>query len=259
MSDAVRLEVIGAVHVLRLSQPQTRNALSADMRTALEALVPRYFDDAEARCLVITGEGSAFCAGGDIPGLSVPSTPAQLRTRLARSYRWIEQLLEGEKPVITAVNGPAVGAGFGLAMLGDIILASDTAWFMGGFSIIAAAADFGLGRTLPRAVGAPRAKDILLTGRKVEAAEAQAIGMVSRVLPADALMPEALALAEQLAAGPTVGLGLTKRLIGQGYEGSAGAYLQQEGMAQAVAFGAADHAEGVQAYLDKRRPTFRGR
>lgn len=259
MSEAVRLEIVGAVQVLRLSRPQTRNALTAEIKAGLEHLVPRFFDDENARCLVITGEEAAFCAGGDIASLTEPSTPAQTRTRMARSYGWIERLMEGEKPVITAVNGPAVGAGFGLAMLGDIILTADTAWFMSGFSTIGAAADFGLGRTLPRAIGGPRAKDILLTGRKVEAAEAASIGMVSRVLPAERLMDEALDVAAKLAAGPTVGLGLTKRLIGLGYEGSAAAYLQQEGMAQSIAFGSADHDEGVRAFLDKRKPTFQGR
>lgn len=257
-NDAVRVEDIGAVRVLRLSQPETRNALAAEIKAGLEIEIPRFFDDAGARCLVITGVGAAFCAGGDIRGFVEPMTPTQSRKRMARSYGWIERLLEGEKPVITAVNGPAVGAGFGLALLGDIILAADTAWFMSAFSTIGLASDYGLGRTLPRAVGAPRAKDILMSGRKVEAGEALAMGMVSRLAPPERLMDDALALAAQLAAGPTVALGLTKRLIGLGFEGSVTAYLQQEGLAQSIAFATADHREGVNAYLEKRKPEFGG-
>ena len=152
----------------------------------------------------------------------------------------------------------AEGAGFGLAMLGDIVVAADKAWFMGGFSVIAVAADYALGRTLPRAIGTVRAKDILLTGRKVEAAEAERIGMVSRLFPADKLFDEALAIAHGLAEGPTIALGLTKNLIGAGYDGSASAYLRAEGFAQATAFGSHDHREGVNAFLERRPPRYEG-
>lgn len=246
------------VMVLRLNEAGRRNALSAGIKTELEKLVPAFFADASARCLVITGSEGAFCAGGDISSLTKPQPPSAVRARLAKSYGWIQQLLDGEKPVITAINGPAVGAGFGLAMLGDIVLASDKAWFMTGFSVIGAAADYGLGRTLPRAIGVPRAKDILLSGRRVDAAEALSIGLVSRMIPDDQLSAEAMVLAEALATGPTVGLGLTKRLVNHAIDGSTSAYLEQEGLAQAVAFSTADHAEGVTAFLEKRKPVFRG-
>lgn len=257
--EAVILERDGAVALLRLNQPDSRNALSAAIKASLEALVPGLVEDPAVRCILITGEGSAFSAGGDIGSLVDPMTPAQVRARMAKSYGWIEKLLEGGTPVITAINGPAVGAGFGLAMLGDIVLASDAAWFMGGFSTIGAAADYALGRTLPRAVGAPRAKDILLTGRKVDAAEAERIGLVSRLFPAATLIEEATAIARALADAPTIGLGLTKGLVNIGFEGSAASYLQAEGFAQATAFGSADHREGVEAFIAKRKPTFEGR
>ncbi len=257
--DAVILERDGAVAILRLAEPETRNALSPAIKARFEAIVPGLVNDAAVRCILITGTGGAFCAGGDVRSLAEAQTPAAVRTRLARSYRWIEMLLDGETPVVTAVNGAAVGAGFGLAMLGDVILAADDAWFMGGFGMIGVTADYALGRTLPRAVGAVRAKDILMTGRRVDAEEAGRIGMVSRVLRATDLRAEALALAHVLAAGPTVALGLTKKLVAAGYEGSASAYLQNEGFAQATAFGTQDHREGVDAFLDRRRPVFQGR
>lgn len=257
--QAVVMEQADGVTILRLAQPSTRNALSVEIKARLEILVPAYFDDPFARCLLITGSDEAFCAGGDITSLSEPQPPAAVRTRMARSYGWIERLLEGEKPVITAVNGPAVGAGFGLALLGDIILASDRSWFRAGFSAIGAAADYGLGRTLPRAVGAPRAKDILLSNRKVEAAEALDIGMISRLVRHDILQDEARDLAQQLAQAPTVGLGLTKRLVNLGFTTSPSDYLKEEGLAQAIAFSTADHAEGVTAFLEKRKPEFSGR
>jgi 2-(1,2-epoxy-1,2-dihydrophenyl)acetyl-CoA isomerase len=221
--------------------------------------VPGLVDDPETRCILITGTDGAFCAGGDIRSLVDPQSPAAVRARMARSYGWVAKLLDGETPVVTAVNGSAVGAGFGLALLGDIVLAADDAWFMAGFGMIGAAADYALGRTLPRAVGSVRAKDILMTGRRVDAVEAERIGLVSRLVPAERLAEEALGVARTLAAGPTVALGLTKRLIGAGYDGSVAAYLDSEGFAQATAFGTADHREGVDAFLAKRRPRFEGR
>ncbi|WP_114955109.1 enoyl-CoA hydratase/isomerase family protein [Sphingosinicella terrae] len=259
MTDAVVVERVDGVAVLRLCEPENRNALSAAIKERLQALVPALVDDPGVRCLLITGEGSAFCAGGDVRSLVERQSPAEVRARLARSYAWIAKLLNGETPVVTAVNGAAVGAGFGLAMLGDVVLASDAAWFMAGFGLIGAVADYGLARTLPRAVGALRAKDILLTGRRVDAAEAERIGLVSRIIPADRLHEEAMTAARAIAAGPSVALGLTKSLIGRAYEGGAEDFLRAEGYAQAMAFGTADHAEGVDAFLAKRRPTFEGR
>lgn len=259
MTEAVLIERAGGVAVLRLCEAENRNALSAAIKERLQVLVPALVDDPTVRCLLITSEGSTFCAGGDIRSLAERQRPAEVRARLARSYAWISKLLDGETPVVTAVNGAAVGAGFGLALLGDVVLASDSAWFMAGFSLIGAVADYGLARTLPRAVGAARAKDILLTGRKVEVAEAERIGLVSRIVAADRLQEEAMAVAKAIAAGPSVALGLTKALIGRAYEGGAEDFLRAEGFAQATAFGTADHSEGVDAFLAKRRPTFEGR
>ena len=257
--EAVVAVTTDGVTELRLNEVATRNALSEAIKRRLEVLIPAFFADPAARCLLITGVDDAFCAGGDIASLAGPQSPAATRVRMARSHGWIRQLIDGEKPVVTAVNGPAVGAGFGLALLGDVILASDRAWFRAGFPAIGVAADYGIAHTLPRAIGAVRAKDILLTDRKVDAAEALAMGLVSRVVAHDDLPAVARALAHKLAAKPTVGLGLTKRLVNAGFRASAADFLEDEGLAQAIAFSTNDFAEGVAAFVAKRAPAFAGR
>jgi len=262
MSDttAVLCEKRDGLTILRLNQPERMNALNADIKGALGREVPAFMRDSSARCLLITGSEKAFCAGGDIRNMVGEQPAAEVRERLAASHEnWARHLLMGEKPVIMAVSGPAVGAGFALAMLGDIIIASDTAYFLAGFSAIGAAADMGLGATLPRAVGMPFAKDILFTNRRVSAQEALAIGMVTRVVPSENLMAAAVELGESLARGPTVGIGLTKMLLNTGYEQSLTALFATEAIAQTVAFATADRAEGAAAFLERRKPQFLGR
>lgn len=259
MSEPVTFAMHEGVATLRLNEPATRNALSPAIRARLEELVPSAMADATVRCLLITGVGDAFCAGGDIRSFAERQAPIAVRERMARSHAWIGRLLEGEKPVVTAVNGAAVGAGFGLALLGDIVVASDTASFIGGFPLIGVAADYALGLTLPRAIGVVRAKDILMTNRRVEADEALQIGLVSRLYPAAELEGEAIRLASALARGATVGFGLTKLLVNTGFSSDVPQYLALERFAQATAFGTNDHAIGVAAYLSKTRPNFTGR
>lgn len=259
MSEAVTCVVQDGIAVLRLNEPTTRNALSAAMRERLEAVVPMAMGDPAVRCVLITGTGDAFCAGGDIRSFAEPQKPTAVRERMARSHAWIGRLLEGEKPVVTAVNGPAVGAGFGLALLGDIVIGSETASFIGGFPLIGVAADYALGLTLPRAIGAVRAKDILMTGRKVDADEAFGIGLISRLYPAADLEGEAIRIATSLARGATVAFGLTKLLVNAGTGNDVPRYLELERFAQATAFGTEDHAVGVKAFLTRTSPDFLGR
>jgi 2-(1,2-epoxy-1,2-dihydrophenyl)acetyl-CoA isomerase len=258
MTEAVIIDFDGGIATIRLVEPETRNALSPAIKAVLEARVPLLTIDPAVRCIVITGTANAFCAGGDLRSLGKQEAPAESRDRMHRSHVWLERLLDCEKPVITAVNGPAVGAGFGLALAGDIVIAADSAWFMAGFTAVGVAADYALGRTLPRAIGSVRAKEILLTGRKVDAAEALAIGLVARLVPAAELEAATVALARRLADGPTLAIGLTKRLVDAGFDGSAAAYLEREALAQSIAFGSSDRREGVAAFLAKRKPVFTG-
>ena len=248
----------GQVAVLRLNEPKSMNALSAGVRDALTRDVHRLLDDAQVRCLLITGTDGAFCAGGDIRSMD-DRRPTDTRARMHRHYRgWASRLLRAEKPVVMAVNGAAAGAGVSLALMGDIIIASRTAYFTTAFSKLGVVPDLGLIATLPRAVGMARARDMLLTSRKVPAEEALQMGLVARVTEPALLMPVALEAAQALASGPTMSLGLIKRLLQRAYDHSIDEFLEAEGFAQAVAMTTQDFEEGVAAFKAKRKPQFKG-
>jgi 2-(1,2-epoxy-1,2-dihydrophenyl)acetyl-CoA isomerase len=253
--NAVIVERRDDIGLLRLNQPETMNALSPAIKRGLETAVPQLMGDSAVRCIVITGTDEAFCAGGDISNMADRSAPS-VRERMHPSHGWVKLLLSGEKPVVAAVNGAAAGAGFSLAMMCDFVVLADNAYFKAGFPGLGAVPDLGLALTLPRAIGMLRAKDILMTNRRVSAEEAVALGMATRVVPAAALLDEALTLAQSLAAGPATSLGLTKHLLNQAYSPIV-EFLSQEAMTQAIAFGSEEFGEGVAAFLGKRKPQFR--
>ena len=249
----------GQVAVLRLNEPKSMNALSAGVREALTRDVHRLLDDPTVRCLLVTGTDGAFCAGGDIRNMD-DRRPTDTRARMHRHYRgWASRLLKAEKPVVMAVNGAAAGAGVSLALMGDIIIAARTAYFTTAFSKLGVVPDLGLVATLPRAVGMARARDMLLTSRKVPADEALQMGLVARVTEPAELMPVALEAAQALANGPTMSLGLIKRLLQRAYDHSIDEFLEAEGFAQAVAMTTQDFEEGLAAFKAKRKPKFKGR
>jgi 2-(1,2-epoxy-1,2-dihydrophenyl)acetyl-CoA isomerase len=244
---------------LRLSRPEVMNALTLEVKTALETMTKDFFADPDQRCLLVTGSGEAFCAGGDLETLVHGHSPAQTCERLSLSHSWARRLLLGGKPVIMAVNGAAAGAGFSLAMMGDVILASESAYFLPGFAQVGVAPDLALGWTLPRAIGLPRAKDILLNNRRIDAAEAERLGMVSRVVSPDDLLPVALDMGRRLARGASLAQALTKDLLTGGYEQPLDAFLASELAAQMQTFASYDCREGVSAFFDHRKPVFKGR
>lgn len=253
--DAVTFERRGPVAIVQMNRPKTMNALSEDIRAGLAEHVVAAADDANVRSIVLTGTERAFCAGGDIRSMSVRDAPS-VRARLLGHHQWARRLAQCEKPVIAAVNGAAAGAGFALALLCDFVLVSDQAFFKAGFPGIGAAPDLGLGYTLPRFVGVQRAKELLMTNRQVWADEAVELGLALRKVRAAALMAEAVAMAVALADAPATSIGLTKTLVNEAFDTPFADFLNKEASAQAVAFGSAEFAEGVDAFLSKRKPQF---
>ena len=182
-----------------------------------------------------------------------------VRRRMALTHASVRLLAECEKPIVTAVNGAAVGAGLSLALMGDVVVAAEDAYFMAGFANVGVLPDMGVLYHLPRTVGRVQANDLLLSNRRVNAQEALGLGLVSRVLPADGFLAQAQALARSIAAGPAVSFGLARALMAGAYKDSFGEFLLKESLAQAVVFGTDDFAEGVSAFGDKRKPRFTGR
>jgi 2-(1,2-epoxy-1,2-dihydrophenyl)acetyl-CoA isomerase len=250
-APALVVENVAGVRVLRINEPARRNALSDAIRAGLEREVPAFFGDDSARCLLITGTGDSFCAGGDLASLDRVRTVDAMRERMQRSHGWVSALLTRDKPVVCAVNGPAVGAGLGLALLGDLTIASEKAFFLPGFVMVGAAPDYGLGWTLPRAIGTRRAADMLMTNRKVSAQEALAMGLASRILPAEGFHDAVLSIARSLAEAPQVALGITKSLLLHGATSDVDEFLAVEADAQAEALMSHDAVRLRAAFLSK--------
>lgn len=258
--EAVKVERHGAVAVIRLDDPAVFNALSPAVKAGMQSAVSATLADAGVRCIVITGTGKAFCAGGDIRSMQEPDgrkAPA-VRRRMQAVHGWSRALLDADKPVVAAVNGPAVGGGLALALLADIVIASSSAYFMSGYSKLGALPDLGILQTLPWAIGSLRAKEMIMLNRRYTAEEAVAIGLANRCVPPERLMPEALAAAEEIASGPTAMLSMSKVLMKRAYEASVEDFFEREAMAQAIPFGSAEFDEGVKAFIGKRKPNFNG-
>ncbi|WP_296581779.1 enoyl-CoA hydratase/isomerase family protein [Xanthobacter sp.] len=255
--SAVTVTREGVVALVRLNEPRSLNALSAAMKAGLAAAVEELIADDGVRAIVLTGEGRAFCAGGDIRTMTQNETVA-VRRRMQASHQWVQRLLDCEKLILTAVNGVAAGGGFSIALFGDIVCAADDARFRAGFPGIGAVPDLAIAYLLPRAVGAIRAKDILLANEDISAAEGHRLGFVSRLFPAESLVERTLELATRLAEGPSVSFGLAKRLVARAHELPLEVFLEAEAFAQMTAFGSADFEEGVSAFMAKRKPVFAG-
>lgn len=261
MSETVLSTLSDGVLTLVLNRPDKLNAFTDEMHLALRAGIQRAHDEAEIRAVLLTGVGRGFSAGQDLgdrdPRRGGP--PPDLGYTIGTFYNPTIRLIRAlPKPVICAVNGVAAGAGANIALACDIVLAASSARFVQSFSKLGLAPDAGGSWHLARRLGEARAMALALTAEPLSAQQAAEWGLIWKVLPDAELMPEANALAVSLAAGPTLGLGLTKQLIHSAAENSLDTQLDRERDSQRIAGRSADYAEGVTAFLEKRTPVFRG-
>lgn len=262
MSSFLKIERRGAVLTLTMNQPETRNVLTGN--TAIEEFVATCAEiskDTSVRAVIITGEGSAFCAGGNLKDMQRYSNENIAADVIRDEYRHGIQRLplaiyNLEVPTIAAVNGPAIGAGCDLACMCDIRIATEKAYFAESFIKLGLIPGDGGAWLLPRVVGMSRAAEMSFTGNTVTAADAVAYGLVSRLVPADKLLEEVNALADQIAANPGPALRMTKRLLREGQHLRLDSLLELSAGFQALAHQTPHHIEAVAAFVEKRKPVF---
>jgi len=257
--ETIVLERKDSVTTLTLNRPEKLNAINRKMTEDLNDAVVEIAKDRDARALVVTGAGRGFCSGADVADMTQTATPKDIRYYTQVMHKIFLALTDLEKPVIAKVNGAAVGMGCSLALSADMIIASENAKFSLIFSRIGLIPDGGSLFHLPRLVGPAKAKELIFTAKLVDAKEAERIGLVNKVVPADGLDNEVNTLAKQLAEGPTVALGIAKKIINKGLSMDLSSVLECEAFGQTIAGTTEDAQEGVMAFLEKRKAEFKGR
>lgn len=251
------------VAIIQMNRPEALNALSLQLGKDLAAAVEKAVSD-DARAVILTGSGRAFCSGGDLRemramGEEQGSIEAFLDEPLKALHRVIAMIRETTIPFVAAVNGVCAGAGTNFALACDLVLAADDASFNEAFVRIGLSPDCGGSFFLPRAVGEKLAAEMLMTGSTVSARRAAEIGMINRVVPAAELLTEAGALAAKLAAGPTAVIGRVKRMLNATFSNDLTAQLALEADCQVESGASPDFKEGVMAFFEKRPPNFSGK
>ncbi|MDX6285070.1 MAG: 2-(1,2-epoxy,2-dihydrophenyl)acetyl-CoA isomerase [Frankiales bacterium] len=265
MSD-VRIEVDDGVAVVTLDRPQVRNALNPSLRDGLIAAVRQCRDDDKVRALMLTGAGGAFCAGADLAGSSLGKVsepdfdPRSMSEALHSGMNTlVTELWQLDKPTVACVDGAAVGPGAHIALACDFVMVSPATKFLWSFAKIGLVVDAGGAYLLPRLVGLPRAKAMVMLGEGSVGEQAVTDGLAYRCVPQESLYDESIALARRLAAGPTRALGMSKRLLNESFDTPLSVSLQMEAAAQALASVTDDVKEGLAAIREKRDPEFRGK
>ena len=256
--DHVLVTEQGGVAILTLNQPEILNAVSAAMMRGAMAALDFIESEAKFRALIFTGAGKGFCAGANLTAAQA-SGPIDAGTMLEQVFHpFLRRLRDSRMPVVMAVNGPAVGIGMSFALSGDLVVAARSAFFQQGFSKIGLVPDGGSTWLLPRLIGLPRARELALLAEKLPAEKALEWGLINAVTDDDQLMAQAVALAQQLAQGPSA-LALTRKLLRDSPQNSYEQQLAEEQAAQATASQSEDFCEGFAAFREKRPPRFTGK
>ena len=255
--ENILLDIDERIATITLNRPDALNATTDELYSELSAVIRSIAANRDVGCVILTGAGRGFCAGADLKARKDDMTPLQRRDR----HRWILRdvllpLFQLEKPVIAAVNGPAAGAGFNLALACDFIIASEQASFIQAFAKVALVPDLGGLWLLARVVGIARAKELCLTARKVTADEALHLGIALKVVEHGQLLEEARAMALTIAAGSPTAQAMTKTLLDRAGSVTLDQMLDYESYAQTIAYLTPEYEEGVQAFREKRAPDF---
>ncbi len=254
----IRFHIENNIAHITLNRPEKFNSFNRAMALELQKKLDECNHDKNIRCILLTGAGKAFCAGQDLAEATDPQG-VSMETIVEQHYNpIIERLRKIEKPIIAAVNGVAAGAGANIALACDIVLAAENASFIQAFSKIGLIPDSGGTFFLARLVGLQRAAALMMTGDKLTAQEALNMGLVYRVFGNDSFEVETKKFARQLAQMPTKGIGLTKRLLNESFHHTLEEQLLREKQLQVEAGATHDFKEGVQAFLEKRPPVFKG-
>jgi len=252
------LRIEGAVGTIVLNHPEAMNALDSKMFDELQECTEELLNNEDIGAIILTGSGKAFCAGGDLKRMSSGVEPMEGYAYMSGFHPWVRRFIGAQKPTIAAVNGYALGAGFSVALLSDLIVASDRAQFGMAFANVGVIPDFAGLYTLTRAVGLPRAKELVYTAKNISAKQAMEWGIVNEVVEAERLLARAFELASQLANGPRVALKLAKKLLNTSADMHLEQLLEAESQAQALCFQTRDHKNAIRAFLNKEKPVFTG-
>lgn len=261
MTEAVTLAVEGGLARLTLNRPEALNAIDRGLAEALMAAAVCCASDPAVRAVLLTGAGKAFCVGGDLKSFNAQGERigAHLKETTHYLHAACSTLARMDAPLVVAVQGAAAGAGFSLALLGDLVYAAESAVFTMAYTAAGLSPDGGSTFLLPRMVGLRRAQELTLTNRRLSGAEAAAWGVATACVADDALAATAEATALRLAAGATRSLGRARRLLLDSFDTAFEAQMEREGSNIAAAGAEPDGREGLDAFLNKRKPAFRGR
>lgn len=254
----IEINIEDQVCIIKLNRPEVFNSFNKEMAFELQEILDNCEKNAAVRSILLTGEGKAFCAGQDLQELTDPDGP-KLSDIVREHYNPIIKCIRSiEKPIVCAVNGVAAGAGANIALACDITIAGESVAFIQAFSKIGLIPDSGGTFFLPRSIGMQKATALMMLADKVMAADAEKMGMIYKVCADESLMEETLKVAKKLAALPTIGLGLTKRALNKSITNDLTAQLALEDALQTAAGKTYDYNEGVAAFLEKRKPKFKG-
>lgn len=258
-------EIRERVAVITLNRPEARNALSDQLTPALRRMIRERGEDDRVGALLITGAGTAFCAGGDVKGMGDNSSKKdwtydqRVNDLIERERLLTGALTAVRKPTVAALPGAAAGAGLAIALACDVRIAAQSAFASAGYSKIGLSGDYGVAWLLTRAVGSPIAREMMFTSERVDSARAERIGLFNRVVPDDALRAEAFAWARTMANGPAVALAHIKDNLDEAAHIELDAALQREARRLVLSSRTDDHREAVRAFVEKRPPVFSGR